>query len=206
MPQFNLGPVVQNQTGFEDLSQQPMQSPLDTSGPLPPASPATFNPNPDAVRLWARFFNNIDQNRPTVNVPTQWMNFFTLLLLKQASFEWAKDFLQSPAWNIISDNSSCSGYCFSLPKTKPSVSISELTCCNSDDDDYPSDSLLDMPNFTGLVDYHTLGMTQDGSTTPQPKVKSSAQLNPSQQTPPNPIPAPSTAPPKAKRGNVVHIF
>lgn len=54
---------------------------------------ATSGPSPDAIRLWAKYFDTVDPSLPTATIPTQ--NFFTLIMLKQSSFEWAKDFLQS---------------------------------------------------------------------------------------------------------------
>jgi len=111
---------------------------------VPPVDPsihlhnAPFGPSPDAIRLWAKFFNTMDQSLPTVTIPTQWMNFFTMLLLKQSSFEWAKEFLQSPAWHAITQTATGTVYFFSLPFNKPSVTISELSCSESEDATEPS--------------------------------------------------------------------
>ena len=61
-------------------------------------------------------------------MPTKWMNFFTLLLLKQSSFDWAKDLVQSNAWQLIAGDSFNEGYYFSLPTSKPTISFSNLVC------------------------------------------------------------------------------
>lgn len=70
-------------------------------GAMESSSAPTFGPSPDAIRLWAKYFSTVDHSLPTVTVPAKWMNFFTLLLLKQSSFDWVKDFLQSSAWQTI---------------------------------------------------------------------------------------------------------
>lgn len=54
-------------------------------------------PSPMGVRCWAKFFNNVDRSLPTVTIPTEWVDFFTMLMLKQSSYDWAKGFLTSPA-------------------------------------------------------------------------------------------------------------
>jgi len=98
----------------------------------------------------------MDQSQPNVLVPTQWMNFFNLLLLKQSSFDWAKDLLQSPAWQLISGDSLNEGYCFSLPSSKPSISISEIACsdCEVHDNLQSASTML-----TGPQDDVTLEVT-----------------------------------------------
>jgi len=46
-------------------------------------------PSAAAVRCWAKHFSSVDRSLPTVTIPTQWVDFLTLLLLKPGSFEWA---------------------------------------------------------------------------------------------------------------------
>lgn len=75
LPHFDLSPVMQNQNGLNEMFQQSI-------GPSCQSPSFSCSPSPDAIRLWAKFFNNIDQSQPSVVVPMQWMNFFTLLLLK----------------------------------------------------------------------------------------------------------------------------
>lgn len=85
-------------------------------------------PSAAAVRCWAKHFSPIDRSRPTVSMPTKCMDFFSLLLLKPGFFEWAKDFLTSPTWAALSkmfNGNSCS---FSLPKSSPTVIISDYSC------------------------------------------------------------------------------
>lgn len=48
---------------------------------------AHSGPSLDTIRTWAKFFNSMDQTLPTVAISTQWMNFFTLLMMKQSSFD-----------------------------------------------------------------------------------------------------------------------
>jgi hypothetical protein len=66
---------------------------VDLSLHLQKASSGPSTPSPNANRIWAKFFSTMDHSLPTVTIPTHWMNFFTMLLLKQYSFEWAKEFL-----------------------------------------------------------------------------------------------------------------
>lgn len=46
-------------------------------------------PSPATIRCWAKHFFPLDRTKPTVTILTQWMDFFSLLLLKPGSFEWA---------------------------------------------------------------------------------------------------------------------
>ena len=54
-------------------------------------------PSPTAFRLWAKYFSSRDPGLPFVTIPAEWMDFFTLLLLKDSSNEWATQFLKSLA-------------------------------------------------------------------------------------------------------------
>jgi hypothetical protein len=58
------------------------------------------------------------------------MNFFTFTLLQPDSFDWAKDFLQSKAWDFFKASSSSNSSSFHLPKSCPSVNIP--ICINSE--------------------------------------------------------------------------
>lgn len=89
------------------------------------------SPNPATIRLWAKYFSSVDPGLPTVTIPRKWMDFFTMMLLKQSSSTWAEQFLQSPAWAFFKDSCTDNSFLFSLPKSKPSVSLSEL-CCSED--------------------------------------------------------------------------
>ncbi|CAD6219938.1 unnamed protein product [Miscanthus lutarioriparius] len=101
---------------------------------IPPVDPSQLmassskGPSAAAVRCWAKYFSPIDRSKPTVTIPTEWMDFFSLLLLKPGSFEWAKDFLTSPAWAALSKMSTGNSYLFFLPKSSPSVVISDYSC------------------------------------------------------------------------------
>lgn len=56
------------------------------------------------------------------------MDFFSLLLLKPGTFEWAKDFLTSISWAALTNLSNGNSYSFSLPKSSSSVVISDYSC------------------------------------------------------------------------------
>lgn len=108
---------------------------------IPPVDPSmhlskdSFGPSPDAIRMWAKFFSSVDQSLPTVTIPTPWMNFFTLLMMKQSFFEWAKEFLLSSGWTAVLNSLPAQGtsFTFTLPQVRPNVSISELTCSDPKD-------------------------------------------------------------------------
>ena len=96
-------------------------------------------PSPATFRMWAKFFSNRDPGLPSVTIPAEWMDFFTMMLLKDSSNEWATQFLKSQAWTHLSNFSSGNCYTFSLPISKPSV-ISELCCSDHADEQVgPSD-------------------------------------------------------------------
>jgi len=56
------------------------------------------------------------------------VDFFTLLLLKPGSFEWAQSFLQSPAWAALNQHFYGNPFTFSLPNSPPSVLIFDYSC------------------------------------------------------------------------------
>lgn len=55
--------------------------------------PSQGGPSPTTVRMWAKFFASRDPSLPSVTIPAEWMDFFTMLLLKESSNEWASQFL-----------------------------------------------------------------------------------------------------------------
>lgn len=68
---------------------------------------------------------------PTVEIPSAWVDFFTAILMSPNHFDWAKQFLQSQAWNIIRSSAYNKGSIhFSLPSSCPSKQL--LTYQNSE--------------------------------------------------------------------------
>jgi hypothetical protein len=74
--------------------------------------------SPQGMALWNKYFAphicdggsaNPDK---VLNIPSNWFNFITLMLLTPEKFEWAKNFLNSPLWEHVSqdeeDNNSIS--------------------------------------------------------------------------------------------------
>jgi hypothetical protein len=39
--------------------------------------------------MWAKYFSHRDPGLPTVTIPAEWLDFFTMMLLKDSSNEWA---------------------------------------------------------------------------------------------------------------------
>lgn len=110
------GPLHQNlQIGFVQLLQ-PDVDPILTSM----VSHKFSQPNPEAVRLWVKYFSQRSPSYLTVLVPDAWLSFITFLLLQSPTFELAKNILQSPAWEIMSSNNSGKAYLFSIPPSCPS--------------------------------------------------------------------------------------
>jgi hypothetical protein len=75
---------------------------------VPPVDPmqlsvsiASKSPCAAALKCWAKYFSIVDRTLPTVPIPTQWVDFFTLMMLKPRTFEWAQQLLSSPAWSMI---------------------------------------------------------------------------------------------------------
>lgn len=73
-------------------------------------------PSASALRLWAKHFSSKDHGLPFASIPFEWIDFFTLLLLKDSSNEWATQFLQSSAWSHLTSSPSGNCFLFSLPK------------------------------------------------------------------------------------------
>ena len=51
----------------------------------------------EATRVWASFFSPGNPNSIQVSIPTEWANFFTVMLMSLEKFCWAKEFLSSKA-------------------------------------------------------------------------------------------------------------
>jgi hypothetical protein len=95
---LSVGQDGANAKSFEHLQVGLVETftpPVDPSF-LQQASAAS-GPSPMAIRCWAKYFASVDRSLPTITIPTSWVDFLTLLMLKQGSYDWAKDFLSSPA-------------------------------------------------------------------------------------------------------------
>lgn len=80
---------------------------------------AAFQASPKAFRLWVKFFSQQNPSFPSVVILDSWLSFFIFLLLQSPTYVWAKDFLQSPAWDHIVQSSPGSSCVFSLPPNCP---------------------------------------------------------------------------------------
>jgi hypothetical protein len=88
------------------------------------------------------------------------VDFFTLLLLKPGSFEWAQSFLQSPSWAALNQLFTGNSFSCSLPKSTPSVVISEYSCFDPPipicldllEDDTDAETSLTEPSLTAMVE------------------------------------------------------
>ena len=47
----------------------------------------------EATRIWATYFSLGNPNSIHVSIPTEWANFFTVMLMSLENFYWAKEFL-----------------------------------------------------------------------------------------------------------------
>jgi hypothetical protein len=98
--------------------------------------------SPQGMALWNKFFDphicdGVSSDK-VLNIPSNWFNFITLMLLTPEKFEWAKNFLSSPLWEHVSqddeDNDSIS---FVIPdsclvKKAPVCQIVEMEQINPD--------------------------------------------------------------------------
>ncbi|RLN04023.1 hypothetical protein C2845_PM13G18110 [Panicum miliaceum] len=82
--------------------------------------------NAEAVRLWAIHFKDSSSTNCSVNIPEDWCNFFTSLLLSPTHFSWVSNFLQSKAWYFFSSDKG--KVLFSIP---PKCSVNSEPLCNS---------------------------------------------------------------------------
>jgi len=140
-----------------------------------PVSVDSKSPCAAALRCWAKYFSAVVRTLPIVPIPTQWVDFLTLMMLKPRTFEWAQQIQSSPAWSVIAKLSEGNLFPFTLPSTVPTVTISDFSCT-----DPPAITCPDLDD------------DNDGD----PKAPTSVAVE--TPTPPSiPIPA---APSKAKRG------
>lgn len=75
------------------------------------------NENVDAIRYWAQHFKSSSSTDSSFNIPIEWCNVFTLLLLSPTHFNWASTFLQSKAWDFFSSDKG--NVLFSIPPKCP---------------------------------------------------------------------------------------
>jgi hypothetical protein len=72
--------------------------------------------------LWEKYFaphimeqmNN--SSCKVLEIPTNWFNFITLMLLTPEKFDWTKKFLNSSLWNIIKENEEQECISFLVPE------------------------------------------------------------------------------------------
>ena len=115
-------PVQQNiQIGMVQIAQ-PSADPI--FGNLSPIENLpTLGPSPQALRYWVKFFSNHSNSSNSILIPETWMNFFSFLLLQYPTFDWAKEFLQSKAWDYFGADPSGNATLFSLPLDCPNVNL-----------------------------------------------------------------------------------
>ncbi|TVU16793.1 hypothetical protein EJB05_36948, partial [Eragrostis curvula] len=89
--------------------------------------------NADTIRLWAKYFSPTCNFDATVEVPSEWMLFFTNVLLSPTHYSWAKIFLSSQAWQIFQKQPFAHSMPYLLPGKCPT-------------DAAPSCSYLEMPS------------------------------------------------------------
>ncbi|CAN6288491.1 unnamed protein product [Urochloa humidicola] len=73
----------------------------------------------DFYRVWSQHFAPVSGSSKT-QVPPEWAAFFTAALMNPGSFDWAKKFLESPAWEFFSSPQQ-GDVSFSFPPTCPST-------------------------------------------------------------------------------------
>lgn len=73
----------------------------------------------DATRLWANFFATGNRECIQVSIPSNWANFFTVMLLSPDLFTWAKEFLSSKAVSCLGREAGVID--FNIPKNCPKI-------------------------------------------------------------------------------------
>jgi hypothetical protein len=115
------------QLGFVELFQ-PAQDPVFMQRLSSPTfrGPPAFKSNPEAIRLWANFLAPVT-GAPSVQIPKDWADFFTMMLLSPRSFQWAKSFVTSSAMEHLAGTSFSVPFC--LPQTLPDAG--SFLCSNN---------------------------------------------------------------------------
>lgn len=88
---MRLGFVEVQQPSVDPVLGNLLECPVLKSSQLPP----------ELYRLWAANFAGPSSS--VVTISPDWASFFTAALMNPGSFEWAKKFLSSPAWNFIAN-------------------------------------------------------------------------------------------------------
>ncbi|KAK3126356.1 hypothetical protein QOZ80_7AG0555350 [Eleusine coracana subsp. coracana] len=115
----------------------------------------TPSKNDDGVRLWAKYFAPVGHNNNFV-IPQCWSDFFTVLLLNPGRFDWAKTFISSKAWDLItSEYSHKHGRHFVLPSQCPT-------------DSAPKCLIEEISNIS-QVDNHEVPVSQEDTTITAPE-------------------------------------
>jgi hypothetical protein len=84
---------------------------------------------PDVFRLWAKFFSPVGYLSQVVNIPADWAAFFIMMLLSPTHFDWAKSFLASQAWKLLTNCANSNALmAFAIPAKCPENV--EVSCQN----------------------------------------------------------------------------
>lgn len=79
------------QLGFVQLEHDSLADPFFETFTMPKMTQTS--PAVDSVRIWAKHFSPNSSKDPMVNIPKEWMNFFTQI--SPSHYCWAKNFLTS---------------------------------------------------------------------------------------------------------------
>lgn len=123
-------------------------------------------------------------------------------MLKQGSYDWAKDFLNSSAWSMFQKHFTGTTFPFTLPSTKPSVVITELA--------YSSSQLISVGSTDAFSDKDSAGLQATQQVViledvPSDLIGSQASVGEQSTPPPPPPPALCKPMPRAKRGKAAPI-
>ncbi|TVT99539.1 hypothetical protein EJB05_55088, partial [Eragrostis curvula] len=106
--------------GFMEFADQATVDPVFESFVSPAMQSSQKKINADIYRLCAKYFSPNGSSNAVVEVPADWLSFFTTMLLSPTHFSWAKNFLSSKAWDIVTNRVDCDrGLKFSLPLLCP---------------------------------------------------------------------------------------
>jgi hypothetical protein len=72
------------------------------------------------LRLWGTYFSLVGNPQYQISILLNWATFFTMKLLSKENFQWAKYFLNSPAWQfLLHEENNSDGLQFSIPLQCP---------------------------------------------------------------------------------------
>ncbi|XP_045090689.1 uncharacterized protein [Aegilops tauschii subsp. strangulata] len=94
----------------------------------------------EGAQIWSKHFAPTATSKDIIQVPVDWVNFLSVTFLSPEKYEWAKQFITSKVWDIISQSKK-EELClpFALPNSCPdSSTLSGILVTSQDQENTPS--------------------------------------------------------------------